>query len=96
MKKTLFGLCAVIVLTGCRDQTDRQTIAINQASANNPEFVADTKKGKLYRIEIDMGFGRINDRVYYFENSNETTVNQSKGKQTEAIVIVDGKQYIVK
>jgi hypothetical protein len=93
-------LIAATSLVGCRRENDPETRAINQVNANAPEFVANTPKGKLYRIIIDIGAGRHEDRIYYFENSNEVNINKTiqsgKTSRTETSVIIDGKEYILK
>lgn len=98
--KFIAVIAASLALVGCRDQNDPETRIINQKNASNPEFVADTPKGKLYRIKIDIGSGKHNDRIYFFENSNDVTVNQTvaqgKNHHTQATVIVNGKEYVPK
>ena len=99
MKNKFIILLAAVALVGCRDENDPETRAINQVNANSPVFVADTPKGKLYRIAINRG-NQHPDRVYYFDNSNEVNVNQTKssGKasQVETSIIVNGKEYVPK
>lgn len=100
--KIIFAILAGFILVGCIGPSDPQTKAKNKINANSPEFVADTSKGKLYRIWIDMGSSHNADRVYYFENAtnNEITVNEtvSNGKtsHTQTVVIIDGVEYIRK
>ena len=99
MKKIFFACVAAFVLIGCRGRNDPETLAVNRVNTNSPEFVADTPKGKLYRIMIDMG-STPSDRVYYFEYSNEVNVNQTvkqgKTSHVETTVILDGVEYIRK
>lgn len=73
---------AIVVLSGCRGRNDPETMSINIKNENSPEFVADTPKGKLFRIWIDIGSDRNADRVYFFENNTNLTVNMtiSNGK----------------
>lgn len=98
--KTILIVVAAITLCGCRDGNDPETKAINSVNANAPEFIANTPKGKLYRINIDIGSGIRPDRIYFFENSNEVNINRtiSSGKTTrpEATVLIDGVEYIRK
>lgn len=98
--KFAFGFAtAIIILVGCRGPNDVDTRARNTESAYQPEFVANTPKGKLFRIWLDMGSSMQADRVYYFENDTNTiTLNKTSGKNhhVEAIVVIDGIEYIKK
>lgn len=97
-------ICVLIVLlAGCRDRHDPETLAINNINAKRPEFVADTPAGKLYRIWVDMG-SLHHDRVYYFDTNNTVSINNTHNIQsgkttqsiTETVVVIDGKKYLLK
>ena len=96
--KFLFCFVAAFGLAGCRMEHDPETKRINQSNANAPEFIVDTPRGKLYRINIDRGQSN-DDRVYWFENSDgvsiNTTIKSGKTYHTETIM-VDGIEYIRK
>ena len=101
--KTFFIVVAAIAtLTGCRGVSDPETRAINSINAKSPEFVADTSKGKLFRIWIDMGASGRHDRVYFFEDTTNNTISinetmgSGKSSHTETIVVINGVEYIRK
>ena len=89
-----------LLFAGCNDIASPEVRAINQSNVNDPTFVADTPKGKLYQIVIDRGSGRSPDRIYYFENDTNITVNstvpQGKNRVTTAVLIVNGIEYVPK
>jgi hypothetical protein len=99
--KTLLTIFSIVFFTGCRDRNDPETRAINHMNANSPTFIADTPKGKLYRIDIDMGSAVSGDRIYYFDGTNETininsTIKSGKSSRVQTVVIIDGVEYIRK
>lgn len=103
MNRIILLVAAVGVLTGCdfKGRNDPETISKNQVNANFPEFVADTPKGKLYRIWINMGSQSDQDRVYYFDtDTNSVTVNSTikagKTFHTQASLIINGVEYVPK
>lgn len=99
--KIILSIITVIVFTGCRDRNDPETLSANRANAQSPEFVADTAKGRLFRINIDMGSAAHADRIYYFDSTNETIninsdVKSGKSSRVETTVIINGVEYIRK
>lgn len=99
--KIILSIITAIIFTGCRERNDPETLEANRVNAQTPEFVADTPKGKLFRINIDMGSTRSKDRIYYFDTNNETIninrdVKHGKSSRVETTVIIDGVEYIRK
>ena len=98
---SLFALLVVVSLTGCENRNDPSVRATNQHFANNPEFVADTPHGKLFRIWVDMGSSYHADRVYFFEkDTNSITVNEThpsgKTSYSSAVLLINGVEYVPK
>jgi hypothetical protein len=99
--KIILSIVTAIIFTACRGRNDPETLEANRANAQSPEFVADTPKGKLFRINIDMGSTGSKDRIYYFDTNNETIninrdVKHGKTSRVETTVIINGVEYIRK
>ena len=101
MKKS-FSFCIVaLLLLGCRPENSPETRLINQNNAKSPQFVVDTPRGKLYRINIDRGECSQPDIIYFFDmDTNSVTVNSTvsngKSSYTKAVLVVDGVEYVPK
>lgn len=94
-------LFIALLVVGCRPENSPETRLINQNNAKSPQFVVDTPRGKLYRINIDRGEGNYPDRIYFFDTAtNSVTVNSTvangKSSYTKAVLVVDGVEYVPK
>jgi len=99
--KLVCSLAAIVLLaTGCDDIRSPEIRETNQRNVNYPIFVADTPKGKLFQITIERGGGRHADRIYYFENDTNITINSTvpSGKSTynQAVMVINGIEYVPK
>jgi hypothetical protein len=90
-------LIAALIMGGCTEENDSSVLKENQINGQNPEFVANTLIGKLYRITISRG-DKFSDRVYYIDNNtnNSVTVNSSTKHGNTAVLIINGVEYVPK
>lgn len=98
------SIFAAIALVGCAPT--QEEIAVqkvkNNESVNNPQFVAETPRGKLYVVFVQpyANSENITDRIYFFENDTNVTVNSEyrAGKRfnTQAILMINGVEYVQK
>ena len=98
-------LLAAVVLVGCAPPTSEEIAgqqAENTENSNKPQLIASTPQGNLYLIFV-RPFPKNNiqyDRIYFFDTNKTVTINsdhtQGKTTVTEAMVIVNGKEYVPK
>ena len=95
MKKSIFFalLASLVGVSGCKSKEEIK--AINDFSSKNPEFVAKTAKGDLFRITLLYEQGHEH-YVYFFETNSTVSVNwpERAGKTyINRVIVVDGVSY---
>lgn len=92
--KNIILLLTCVAFIGCKSELEISIESRNNAA--HPVFIADTPRGKLFRIDIPHEGTRYH-YIYYFDNSTNTvSVNYEErvGKVTVVkTIVIDGQTY---